>query len=63
MRRYGVADSYESLKDLTRGHKIDRKILHRFIDTLALPAAERDRLKALTPETYIGLAAKLAGDV
>ena len=63
MRRYGITDSYEALKDLTRGERIDREILHRFIDTLALPPAERARLKALTPRTYIGLAAKLATEV
>jgi adenylosuccinate lyase len=63
MRRYGIADSYEALKDLTRGQKIDREALHHFIDNLAIPKAERDRLKTLTPQTYIGLAASLADDI
>lgn len=63
MRRYGLANSYESLKDLTRGARIDRAILHRFIDDLELPEAERARLKTLTPETYIGLAPALAREV
>jgi len=63
MRRYGIADSYEALKDLTRGRRIDRAILHQFIDTLALPESERGRLKAMTPENYIGLAATLAAEV
>jgi len=63
MRRYGIADSYEVLKDLTRGQQIDRETLHRFIDTLAIPPAERDRLKTLTPQTYIGVAASLADEL
>jgi adenylosuccinate lyase len=63
MRRYGLPDSYEALKDLTRGARIDRVTLHHFIDTLALPEAERVRLKALTPQNYIGLASQLAADL
>lgn len=60
MRRYGVPNSYEALKDLTRGARIDRATLHQFIDTLALPEAERARLKTLTPENYTGIATALA---
>jgi adenylosuccinate lyase len=63
MRRYGIADSYESLKDLTRGERMNRDILHRFIDSLALPEPERIRLKALTPRNYVGLATQLAADI
>ncbi|HCU89959.1 MAG TPA: adenylosuccinate lyase [Gammaproteobacteria bacterium] len=60
MRRYGVANSYEILKDLTRGTRVDRATLHKFIDTLALPEEERVRLKGLTPDSYIGVASQLA---
>ena len=61
MRRYGVAGAYEQLKDLTRGKGgITRNSLHAFIRTLAIPAAEKKRLLALTPATYIGKAAELA---
>jgi adenylosuccinate lyase len=63
MRRYGIAGSYEALKDLTRGQRIDRDTLHEFIDSLKLPEAERVRLKAMTPANYIGLAADLAKEV
>ncbi len=63
MRRYGHADAYEQLKELTRGQTINAEILHRFIGTLALPATERARLLALTPSGYIGLAAKLAREI
>ena len=61
MRRYGVSGAYEQLKDLTRGKGgITRASLHAFIKTLAIPAAEKKRLLALTPATYIGKAAELA---
>ncbi len=61
MRRYGVPGAYEQLKDLTRGKGgITRSSLHAFIKTLAIPKAERKRLLALTPATYIGKAAELA---
>jgi adenylosuccinate lyase len=64
MRRYGAANPYERLKELTRGRVITRQAIHAFIDTLAeVPAAERARLKALTPARYTGLAATLAGRV
>jgi len=61
MRRYGIENPYEQLKALTRGRAgITRETLHGFIDGLALPPEARDRLKALTPATYIGAAAELA---
>ncbi|MGD9601304.1 MAG: adenylosuccinate lyase [Gammaproteobacteria bacterium] len=63
MRRYGIADSYEVLKGLTRGARIERADLHAFIDTLALPDSERGRLKALSPATYLGDAIRLAREI
>jgi adenylosuccinate lyase len=61
MRRHGLARPYERLKEATRGKAVTRESLHAFIDTLAeLPAAERARLKAMTPATYTGAAAALA---
>ncbi len=60
MRRHGLPNPYEQLKALTRGRAITRESLHGFIATLALPAAERERLLAMTPANYIGLAASLA---
>ncbi len=60
MRRHGLANPYERLKALTRGQRITRQGLQAFIDTLELPAAERERLKAMTPASYIGMAAQLA---
>ncbi len=60
MRRHGIENPYERLKDLTRGRRIGRDDLSRFIDTLELPPDVRQRLKALRPSDYVGLAATLA---
>jgi adenylosuccinate lyase len=60
MRRYGVSGAYEQLKEVTRGQRVTREDLHGLILTLAIPEAEKQRLLALTPATYIGLAASLA---
>jgi len=64
MRRYKVVGAYEQLKDLTRGKGgITRETLHAFIRNLAIPEAEKVRLQALTPSTYIGDAVRLAREV
>ena len=63
MRRYGLPNAYERLKELTRGRAITQAALRDFIAALEIPAAERERLLALTPATYIGAAADLARDV
>ena len=60
MRRYGLPHPYERLKELTRGKEITPDAISAFIDTLELPTSERERLKALTPALYTGLAAQLA---
>lgn len=60
MRRYGVANPYEQLKELTRGKGITQAGLHVFINGLAIPAAEKARLLEMTPWTYLGLAVELA---
>ena len=62
MRRHGLPNPYEQLKALTRGQGITADSMRAFIDGLDLPAAERDRLLALTPAGYTGLAARLAGE-
>ncbi|MBL8541354.1 MAG: adenylosuccinate lyase [Betaproteobacteria bacterium] len=61
MRRYGLPNPYEQLKALTRGKGgITPEALREFIQSLDLPEAERERLAALTPATYLGKAAELA---
>ena len=61
MKRYGIEDAYEQLKALTRGKAgINRDTLHEFVRGLPIPPAEKERLLALTPAAYTGLAEKLA---
>jgi adenylosuccinate lyase len=61
MRRYGIPDSYEQLKELTRGKGgITKETLHSFIERLALPEDEKNRLRELTPQNYIGEAVTLS---
>jgi len=55
-----VANAYEKLKALARGKRLDGKQLAAFVRTLPIPAAEKQRLLALTPATYTGLASRLA---
>jgi adenylosuccinate lyase len=60
MRRYGLPQPYEQLKAFTRDKPMSRELMHSFIGGLALPAAEKERLLALTPAQYTGIAAALA---
>jgi adenylosuccinate lyase len=60
MRRYGVANPYEKLKDLTRGQTTNQETIAAFIDGLDVPAEAKEAMKALTPANYIGLATQLA---
>src|SRR6201997_319029 len=60
MRRYGIENPYEQLKELTRGKGISKDALREFINTLAIPQDAKDHLLAMTPANYIGIAAQLA---
>jgi adenylosuccinate lyase len=61
MRRYNIENAYDKLKELTRGKGgINKESLATFIQTLDIPATEKTRLQALSPETYTGKAAELA---
>ncbi len=63
MRRYGVENPYEHLKQLTRGQRIDARALRDFIDTLKIPDEAKGRLMSLSPESYIGLAKELTEEI
>lgn len=65
MRKYGIVDAYEQIKAKTRGKVLDAKAISDLIDQIAkdLPQEARARLKALTPDSYVGLAEKLANAV
>ncbi|EFH44250.1 hypothetical protein ARALYDRAFT_493016 [Arabidopsis lyrata subsp. lyrata] len=60
MRRYGVPEAYEKLKELTRGKAVNEESIRTFIKGLELPAEAKDQLLELTPHTYVGAAAALA---
>ena len=63
MRRYGIENPYEQLKELTRGKGITREALRDFILALTIPEADKQRLLAMTPASYIGKAAELAKQI
>ncbi len=60
MRLYGEENPYEKLKELTRGKKISQKEIEEFLKTLSkVPDKEKEKIKNLSPKTYIGNAVKL----
>lgn len=60
MRRNGIKNPYEQLKALTRGKKIDQKLLVKFIQHLDISDKDKEFLLKLTPSDYTGYAARLA---
>jgi adenylosuccinate lyase len=60
MRRFGLPQPYEQLKKFTRGEPMTRELMRGFIGNLELPDAEKQRLLAMTPGSYTGMAAELA---
>ena len=59
MRKQGAGDAYEMLKGLTRGRSITQDDLRAFVADLELPSEDRERLMALTPAGYTGIAGEL----
>jgi len=59
MRRYGVENPYEKLKELTRGQKINSEIISKFIQELDIPEDAKKTLTEMTPMNYTGIATKL----
>ncbi|MCP3924351.1 MAG: adenylosuccinate lyase [Desulfobacterales bacterium] len=63
MRVYEEENPYEKLKELTRGVKITQEVLDNFIDRLTkVPDEVKERMKKLTPESYVGLAEELVDE-
>ena len=60
MRRYGIDNPYEKLKELTRGHKVDQQQMQTFIQSLDIPTEAKDRLLKMTPANYLGNAKEQA---
>jgi adenylosuccinate lyase len=64
MRKNGISNPYEKLKELTRGsQKINQRILHEFISALEIPSEDKNYLIRLTPQTYLGIAIHLAKNI
>lgn len=64
LRKYGIPDAYNQLKELTKGKHISKEAIHEFINSLDM-LSEKDKatLLALTPATYTGLAREIAEEV
>ena len=60
MRKHGLSEPYERLKAATRGRRLDAEGYAELLDALDLPSAARRELAQLKPETYVGLANRLA---
>ena len=61
MRKYGIADAYEQLKDLTRGKGgLTVEAVHSFVKTLPISESDKQTLINMTPASYIGAAKDLA---
>jgi len=63
MRRYGVQNPYEKLKELTRGQRVNQESMQAFIQTLEIPEQAKQELLKLTPATYIGNAISQAKNI
>ncbi len=63
MRRYGIENPYEKLKELTRGKDVNQDTMVSFVKTLKLPKEAEDELLKLTPQNYTGKAANLADEI
>ena len=59
MRKAGIENPYEKMKELSRGKSITQDTLHSFINSLELPEEDRNRLLALKPADYVGMASEL----
>ncbi|KAJ0551486.1 putative adenylosuccinate lyase [Helianthus annuus] len=62
MRRYGVEEPYEKLKELTRGKAVNKESITEFINRLEIPVEAKNELLMLTPHNYVGVAAQLVKD-
>ncbi len=63
LKKCGVKNAYEKLKAFTRGKKLDKKEIKKFISNLDIPKSEKKKLENLTPSNYIGLAEYLAKNI
>jgi adenylosuccinate lyase len=60
MRKAGIANPYEKLKELTRGNVVSRKTIKDFVEGLDIPVEDKERLLNMSPATYVGMAAEFS---
>lgn len=63
MRRFGIEQPYEKLKAFTRGKAITKDMMIDFVESLEIPEAQKEALRALTPSNYIGNADEQARNI
>ena len=63
MRCHNIDNAYEKLKEISRGQKINKELLHNFIEKLDIPDNAKSKLKELTPSNYLGNAEKQAKSI
>ena len=63
LRKHGMQDAYEQLKQLQRGQDVSLQTIRQFIKSTKLPENEKELLLALEPENYTGIAGRLAREV
>lgn len=63
LRSIGKSDAYESLKAQVRGNQMNRSNYQAWVEALDVDETIKEKLKLLSPATYIGLAIKLTDDV
>ena len=61
LRTTDYTQPYEKLKELTRGKKFTKEDYEKFIEEIDVADEVKDKLRKLSPQTYTGLAKKLAG--
>ena len=63
LRRAGMPDAYEQLKQMTQGETVTQETLREFVTHLRIPKEDKDLLHRLTPTDYIGIAPKLVDQI
>ena len=63
MRKAGIEKPYEKLKELTRGKAITAETIRTFIKGLEISAADKKRLLAMTPASYLGCAVRITEEL
>ena len=59
LRAAGLNNAYEQLKSITRGKEITKETFQQWIEGLEIEPAVKEKLRALSPLTYSGLAEEI----